>query len=263
MRRPIFGNGIPRNILNADGVVEVFDAEALDENAVYALTLYLWWFKGGAAPIEEPSLLMRTDPGTGTEFIGAVTAAVLTNIWTAPAATDRLAPLKILDRYMTRGTQNVTLQNSVASASTSCWIWGYFEQVGDQEMSRPFRGLQPTTPQDPFSFAPTQLLVVALEDKTAVLHQLDPNYIDRLTLDLALLGDTAGDAADITASVSLPGGITIPMSSGGSGFPVRMFDGIPMRAPSAADVNISLNGAGAAGLGKAYALCGYGSFDRY
>lgn len=262
MRRPIFGNGIPRNILSTDGAVEVFDAEALDENAVYALTLYLWWFKGGAAPIEEPSLVMRTDPGTGPEFIGAVTAAVLTNIWTAPAATDRLAPLKILDRYMTRGTQNVTLQNTVASATTSCWIWGFFEQVGDQEMSRPFRGLQPSPLQDPFTFAPTQLLVAADEDKSGVLHQLDPNYIDRVTLDLALLADIA-DVANIDASVSLPGGVTIPMSSGGSGFPVRMFDGIPMRAPSAADVNISLNGAGAAGLGKAFALCGYGSFDRY
>lgn len=261
MRRPLFENGIPRNILNADGIVEVFDAEALDENAVYALTLYLWWYKGGVAPADEPSLIMRTDPGTGNEFIGNVSAAVLADIWTAPAATDRLAPLKILDRYMTRGTQNVTLANGVA-ASTSCWVWGYFEQVGDQEISRPFRGLQPAPLADPFSFAPVNLLVAADQTRTGVLHQLDPNYIDKVTLDLALLGDTA-EAADIDASVTLPGGITIPMSSGGSGFPVRMFDGIPMRAPSAADADISLSGTGAAGLAKAYALCGYGSFDRY
>lgn len=260
MRRPLFGNGIPRNISQADGAVEVFDAEALDETQVYALTLYLWWFQTATAgPVTNPSLTMRSDTGSGGELIGLVTQAVLDDIWTTPAATDRLAPLKILDRYMVRGDQQVTLENSIDQES--CWVWGYFEQAGDLEVSRPFRGLQPGPLSEPFSFPPAELSVASDESETAVLHQLDPNYIDKVTLDLAMVADPA-DAGDLTASVTLPGGIIIPLSVGGSGFPVRMFDGIPMRAPSASDVNISLSGAAGADV-KTMLLCGYGSFDRY
>lgn len=259
MRRPILTNGLPRNLLVADGPVTILDAEDLNENMVYALTLYVWWFQPGAGPFTNPNLLMATTVEGTTLSIGTVSQATFDDIWDQPAATDRLAPLKVLDRYMIRGEQSVQVAND-AAGSDSCFIWGYFEQVGRQDLSRPFRGLQPTALADPFVYSPTTLVLVAAGVQSGVVHQLSPTYVDLLTLDVVIRTSDGLAPNEAGPTLSLPGPVTVPLPSQNDGFPIRMFDGIPMRAPSAADVNLTLNivtvGAGSL-LGIAY-----GDFDR-
>lgn len=256
MRRPLFGNGIPRNILNADDIVELFNTDDFNPNDVYAVTLFVWWFQPGAAPTDPTLLITCSSDGGAPLPIANVQNTFLNALWAGPAVGSRVAPLKVLDRYLVRGDQQLFCANSVGGAA-SCFVWGYFEQVGSENPPRPFRGLQPGPLVSPYVFEPVYADLAEDSAFEATLHQLSPTYIDLVTLDVAVQA-----TATAIVAVTLPGGLILPMPSESSGFPFRVFDGIPMRAPSSTDINIKLVATTAVGETVA-ALVGYGGFDRF
>lgn len=271
MRRPLFGNGIPRNILVADGEVTVLDTEDLDPNQVYALTLYLWIFQAGPGPFTNPNLVtaVRTNGG-GPVPVAIARAAWLDSFFSAPNPT-RIEPIKLLDKLMVRGKQQVTIRAATDGAPfASAFVWGYFEQAGEQIVETPFRGLQPSKLTAPFNYPPVFLTFGPAAGGIAPVHRLDVAYNDLVTLDVANEGD--GDVSfDFGASVIMPGSppFAIPMPSlkllapGPGAFRHRVFDGIPMRAIDQTDLGSLIQVAAGSGAGTVISqVTGYGSFVR-
>jgi hypothetical protein len=239
MRHPLFVDpttnaaGLPRNILQADGQVTIFDT-AVDPQAVWAVTLYVWWHTNGAVPVDPPSLLGRVfnnGEGASTRAVVGVAANVLTALSAAQAPF--FAPLKIIDKLCLRGSQILTLQNTVAQGNALVAPY-----VGD----------------------PQSLLVPDGEQESLVIHKLSNTYLDYLTLNVAAAATTD---VGTEAKLVLPTGVELlmPFVSGSTNFPYYpVFDGIPMRAPSVADVDIALDLA--ADGGKQGYMSAYGHFLR-
>lgn len=252
MRRPIFGNGIPRNILNG-APVTVLDTTALDPKQTYALTLYLWAygpFVVGPPPPPGQLLVSVTTNGGTPIPLGTWAGAPL------PPPDTNIKPIKILDQYTVRGNQQVVLSNPIVG-SAFCFVWGYFEQTGECEQNKPFRGLQPSTPVAPFSYQPAAYNIVAPGSNIEVIHQLTTAYIDEVTLDVwGPLGDASGSYAAIVIG---GGGVPLPVTTSPAAY--RLFDGIPMRAADSTEIDIKLVSALTT---PAFTLGGaYGSFYRY
>jgi len=270
MRRPLFGNGIPRNILAADGEVTVLDTEELNESTVYALTLFLWNYQPGRGVMgtfTNPSLKVfsRIDGGPAVS-VGDYNNFYLESFFKTVNPT-RIVPIPLLERYMMRGKQRISLQVTADGGPLPvATIWGYFEQAGDQFVDTPFRGLQPTKLAAPFSYPPVRLVFPPSTGSAEIIHKLDPAYIDLVTLDLSHAGVDDG-TSDFGAEVSVPGGLAIPVPSlsiGPGPYRHRIFDGIPMRANDNTDNGsaIYLGGiSGPAVIGASF-ITGYGSFLR-
>lgn len=270
MRRPILGNGIPRNILNADGYVTILDTTALDPKQTYALTLFLWWYGVEGTGIVAPTVEVAVSTNGGAEqLVGGFPSTYLDTIWTSPAAPGagaNIRPLKVLDRYMVRGNQKVVARNINADpTSLYCYVWGYFEPMGGDDAIGPFRGLQPAVPVAPFNYPPVaySYLAAAEQTQTQTLHQLSATHIDVLTIDAFTFvpGGYAGSAPEVSTTIVFPGGVGVTLPTTITQVPFRIFDGIPMRAPTAADVDISLLSHTPAATAAAGAA--YGSFYRY
>ena len=274
MRRPLFGNGIPRNVVVADGEVTILDTEDLDQSQVFALTVFFWPYQPGPGPFTNPAAAIRTyiNGGPSVPIVG-LTSAYLNSFFSAANPT-RIEPIKVLDRFMMRGKQRVTIQVTVDGTPTPVgFIWGYFELAGEQDTGVPFRGFQPTgKPATNFAYNPVFLALGTSENGQGTCHKLDPNYIDLVTLDLVHGGSGDGTFGWSVAVGLPPGNVLIPQPSLSNLFPApanglyryRIFDGIPMRAlgSSDADSNIFLIG----GVGPAPSInlvaTAYGSFVR-
>lgn len=273
MRRPLFGNGIPRNISVADGEVTVLDTENLDQSQVFALTLFVWPYQPGPGPFTNPAGVIRVyiNGGPSTPLVG-LTPAWLDSYFSAPNGT-RIEPIKVLDRYMMRGKQRVTFTTTLDGTPTpTMFVWGYFEMAGEQDTGVPFRGLQPAAkPPANFAYPPAFLALGTSQNGQVTCHKLDPNYIDLVTLDL-VQGGSGDGTFGWSCAIGLPGGGAIPQPSLSNLFPIpanglyryRIFDGIPMMAlgTSDADSNIFLVG----GVGPAPSInlvaTAFGSFVR-
>lgn len=270
MRRPLFGNGIPKNVLFADLAVPLFDTEALDPAQVYAVTLFCWSWKNLATPVlgTEPSLLMGV-VSNGAPVV-AVSSFFPEYFVAAKGQEPQGKPIVVLDRFMMRGEQQLYAQN-LNAGSTHCWLYGYFEVAGESPKPEPFRPLQPTIPVDPFSCPPTLVFPVgpaASEYKTA--HKLDVDYIDAVTLNvLAATIPLAPYAVVPTAFVRLPGGYKMPIPMPGVGETPGLtinctpFEGIPMRSALASDSLIEIGFDNNGDVASGAALSGYGRFRRY
>lgn len=279
-RRPLFGNGIPRTIIMANGEVTILDTEALDEKAVYALTLFMWPYQAGAGLFVNPSVALRNYVnGVASTPFAAITRDWLATFFGPGGNPSRVEPIKVLDRFMMRGKQKVTAQVTVDGTSNdvpnASFFWGYFEEAGDLITDTPFRGLQPSKLAAPFAYPPASVLAApASANATQVIHKLDPNYVDLVTLDVAHAGASDGlGTLDFVAAVAVPGGFLIQMPSiilPPSGpannygpYPHRVFDGIPMRGLDASDAGSNLTLAAATGPGSPASFAtAWGSFLR-
>jgi hypothetical protein len=272
MRRPLFGNGIPKNVLNADGVVPVFDTSGLDPKVVYALTIFCWSWKNLPTPIlaAEPNLLIGVV--SDGQPVVAVAAFSPTFFFGLKSQQPQGQPVLVLDRYLMRGNQQLFVQNDDPGLlATSCWLYGYFEAVGESPISNPFRPLQPGPLVPPFSPSPTLVFPVgpnASEYKTA--HKLDANFVDALTLNvLDASKPLAAYGVLPLAFVRLPGGLKMPLpmppvgAPAGEAIDCTPFDSIPMRAPSAADNLIEIGFDNNGNVASGAALSGFGRFRRY
>jgi hypothetical protein len=274
MRRPIFGNGLPRNILTASGTVEVLNTADLNPGSVYALTLYLWIYQPGATFLTlNPTFNVYVTTAGGAPLrLLTYTQQYLDTIFSAPPG-GAVAPIKVLDRYMVRGDQQVTVDN-VNATSDLCVVWGYVEMVGEQDVGTPFRGLQPSnTLVAPFVFPPVAFdFVIANQLAITPLHRLSLEYVDLVTVDVANGGIDDG-SFDFGCALAFPGGVAVPMPSTaflapnlGSGMQrSRVFDGIPMRALDSSDAgsNILFGGGTGSSAGVSNAGRAFGSFLRY
>lgn len=240
MRRPLFGNGIPRPLTTDDDFVTVFDTTQLDPLQVYALTLFVWPWEPGVNPSLHPHLV--------SSGVNKQVALYGPLFWAAYLANDQVVePLCMFKDFLMRGDQQLLIDNTPAGSTV--FLYGYFEPVGEQAVSIPFRPLQPVPLEAPFN-APSNCMSL-VDDDVAVLHQLSEKYIDRLTID-AVVG--AG-----TASITFPGGVEIPLPTSTTQGNIHVLDGVPMRAPSAANNLIECKAAG----GEAAATSVFGSFYRY
>lgn len=271
MRRPLFGNGIPKNILNPDGQVLILDTGALDRGTVYALTLYAWVWKSAFAnaAATEPDLgLTLTTSGGSPESLAAYFATFF-EAWKDSVKPQKIAPIKVLDRFLMRGDQQVHAGNANA-LSTSCFLYGYFEAMGEVPIGEPYRPLQPGALVAPYSPVPVHVQPAgagATEYKTA--HKLDAAYLDQIILDVTYFKIAVPDLDIGSAFIRLPGGIKMPLATPGDGDGIetgaltsRVFDGIPMKASddgNLIEVGFETNGA----VGDASALTAFGNFRRY
>ncbi len=256
MRRPLFGDGQPRNVLNADGELTVFST-SLNDKDVWAITLYAWWHEDDAVPANPPGIVARVDNNGVTTTTGLV-AVLPAAYWTARSAAQSpdWAPVKILDRLPLRGAQVLKIGNQVG-ANTECWVWGYAERVGASPLGTPFRPLQPTDPVPPsFNGDPIPNLAGDGDTETVVIHQLSDTYIDLLSLHVGVLGDE-----DALARVVFPNGATLKIPVVTVTMPMlHILDGIPMRATAddATDITTVATGDG----GKAVLVTAHGPFLR-
>jgi hypothetical protein len=267
MRHPLFVDsntsqaGLPRNILQADGEVTVFDT-ALDPQAVWAVTLWVWWHTNSEVPVDPPRLLGRVynnGEAVSTRGVFDMPATAFTAL--SAAQSPYFAPFKLLDKLCLRGSQILKLQNTVA-ANENCFVWGYAERAGESVISRPYRPLQPEGNNlvSPYVGDPKTILVADGETEELVVHKLSNTYIDYLTLHVAA---AATEDPATEAKIVFPNGVELlmPFVSGGTQVVyLPLFDGIPMRAPASDDVDIviSLTADG----GKQGYMGAYGSFLR-
>jgi hypothetical protein len=241
MRRPILGNGFPKVIpllsASPDGLavlnLQTLPAEAQDR--VHLLTLF-------ATPFTFPiattlSVLQQNAPLDPQQEIGS---------WSMTGL-DGGVPFTLLNRFPVRGTQRIAVGLSVAPvAPVDVRVFGYFEleadSIPDVQGVRPLNNV--LVPVKPFlagarAYTP---------GNSHTLHVLTNDYIDQITLDVALPSDTIGDITmqgETDYRLQHPSLVTAQLS--------RVFDGIPMRSQYPLKLNLS------AAAGLSYAV---GTFKR-
>lgn len=276
MRRTLFTTGIPRKVLSADSLVTVFDTTDFtpQEGApqVFAVTLFAWAYQNIvpiADPTEHPLLLLTVTTDGGSAVVVNQRFPSDFAAGEEAAETGTAQPALLLERFMMRGDQQLIIAN-LNETSTSCFVYGYFEQVGAAGFISQFRPLQPGQLLAPFSAAPTLVTVAAnAPGAYATAHQLSSAYVDAVTLK-ANVGSTATEVADATAFVRLPGGVKIPLPFNNAGdadahylLLSEPFDGIPMIAPSTnTGANLIEVGFDAGSTTAGVAVSAYGSFRR-
>lgn len=270
MRRALFGNGIPKRALNADGVITVFDTNDFtpqEKNPLaFAVTLFVWGWQNEilGLPGNPPDVAVFCNTEGGGPITLNQRDRVAFAAYETANETSSARPIKLLDRYVVRGDQIITCVN-FNPANTQCFVYGYFETVGATVPSMPFRGLMPEPLEDPFVFAPTVVSVPAATTQYKTAHLLNTSYADLLFLNanVAVPEDSAGNAW-----VRLPGNVKLPLPIGGAFTPLSLntllseiFDGIPMIAPSASDNKVEV-GFDTSGGGATNVIAAYGAFRR-
>jgi hypothetical protein len=259
MRRPLTPNGVPFVQAGDVSVNDViFDVNDLDPDYAYAVTLYCW-----APNLEVPEYgAPVVSAGIATDGAPVVPTALLSVVPGDNFDAYRIngnGPAKVMDRIPMRGNQQLVVAKLTPAAppnESNVYWFGYFERVGATPVPVDYRPLLPDGPSglaSPYN-APTPGLVVPPNGGSVVttpVHQLDGSgeqRIDYLWLDVASNSDNPAPDGSPTVVLNLPGGVSMemlvpansftPPAQGGS--PVRIFDGIPFRAPSNDDNLIEL-----------------------
>lgn len=289
MRRPLFGTGFPKRMLFDDGVIKVFDTNDFtpQENAplTFAVTLFCWpwqnYIPTNLAPILAnlpfPVVTVAANGGTPIGVAQRSNADVASMF--AAQTFDMAKPIKLLDRYVVRGDQQIFAgnvnPNSTLANGVSCAIFGYFETVGVHELSAMFRPLQPSNPVAPFS-APVPVITsnVPNTKQYATAHQLYFGFTDVLTLNAnnGAIGNIEV-GSDAEAFFKFPGAnvaeqqnvLAIPFAQAHVLLQSQPFVGQPVTPASKDDLNIlfgfettgTLPGAGTA------AITAYGNMLRH
>ena len=256
MRRPLTPNGVP--FVQAAGALHpgdiIFDVTDLDPDYVWAVTLYCWVadiVAGGGyiPPVVAAGVAQNGDVGTTIPTAILSLAPAVNNFQNYQVNGN--GPAKMMDRIPLRGQQQVVVATTAGNADV--FWYGYFERVGVAPVPVPYRPLLPDGPSalvEPYN-APVIQTVVAPAGGAASsnVHQLDATSeqrLDYLWLDVAeALGTEGVPTEDGLVTLNLPGGVSMPLPAPVAantqlGSPIRMFDGIPFRAPSSGDNLISV-----------------------
>ncbi len=253
----------------ADGQVTILDTSELDPKMVYAVTLYCWPWTAALVPSDatEPALGLTVASDGDPAVEVAAFFQTFFEAWKLSAEPLKSSPLVLLDRYMMRGDQQLVAGNA-NGASDSCFLYGFFEAVGEQSVPEPFRPLQPGALVAPFIPEPTSVHPVgpnASEYETA--HLLDAKLLDAVRLNVSYFRISLPDGDIGAAFVRLPGGVKMPLPTPSTGeidaLTCTPFDGIPMRAPSAADNKIEVGFDDSGAVVSGAALTAFGAFRRY
>ncbi len=282
MRRPLFTTGIPQRALFDDSIITVFDTTDYTPQAAapqaYAVTLFVWAYGsvvltgvGDVGKLPRIGVNVTSDNDAGITVAERYPADFVAAEVVAAASVAR--PVKLLDGFIVRGDQQITVANtntdSTVANEMSCFVFGYFEAVGEAPTSKPFRPLMPTALEAPFSATPALVTVIgAGAGAYGTAHMLSATYKDELTLRTNLA--TSIEYTDATAFVRFPGGTLLPVPFNNSGLPApnvhalfgaEIFDGIPLIAPSSSS-NLIEVGFGTSGAGGNTAIAGFGGFRR-
>lgn len=277
MRRPLFGNGFPRRLLNDDGTVDVFDTTDFTPQdkapLAFAVTLFCWHWQQYAPFDTEANLpalaaSLSTEGGAGVP-LASRTAAVLADLQDAQLGNIAL-PIKLLDRVIVRGEQKITVENTNANCSIAnsmqCWIYGYYEVAGEIVPTLPFRPLQPNNDLEaPFNADPVSVLVTTDDtERLSDLHLLNEKYIDLLDINLTVAWGTegAGNGKDIQAGLGFPNDtfLFIPVPLDSSRVSSKPFEYQPMISGLGA-IEAGFKSSGTIETGAA-SLSAYGNFLR-
>lgn len=255
MRRPLIGNGIPLNIPGSASpvAVKVFDTSALDPNTVYAVTVFAWWWSSPAKPVLSIGVTSSGDPVEIAQYPGAFFTAL-------ESAPEIIAPYKVVDQFMMRGDQQMFVLNSAASGY--CYIYGYFEAVGESAGSSPYRGLLPSnTLLSPYNLAPAKNAASnPVADSYVAMHQLSAQYIDYLTLKVHVAIPI--ESGSPVMGIRFPGSVVLPLFTTNTGKLQVPMTGIPVRGPNTTPGVTNLIDFGLLAGSYAAAAVAYGAFHR-
>lgn len=287
MRRPLFGNGFTVSLLAGDGDVDVFDTLDFTPQSkapqAFAVTLYCWTWQlyapASATPTTgQPDIANMPAPSVSVKTNGgpAVVLASHTNLDTVAQQAAQFAtmakPIKLLDRYVVRGNQQITAKNlnplCTLANQMNCFIYGFFEAVGEVVPTLGFRPLQPDENLvAPFSNPPLVNDVVPVDSVSEkTLHLLTDTYIDLVNIYVfaggLALSKPVGPLG-IRAVLELPGltGLPIPVIDAHPlGFLSHPFEYQPMIAPNTTD-NLIRIGIDSGDVGEVV-MKAYGNFLR-
>ncbi len=268
-RRFLTPNGVPvfQSIIGPP--VVLFDAQSLDPNYSYAVTLYCWYPQD---PIGD-----LTDIIVGVQTAG--NGGISTGAWNGFASggtpidayrSNGNGPAKVMDRVVIRGDQQILAFPSAGYSAFGVTWWGYVERAGVAPKAMEYRPLQPDNNlAAPFN-APTPLGLSVLPGTTVTqtLHMLDgteEQRMDFLSLYMSCVALGAPTGAP-TCTLKCPGGVDVPITileavtDPPAGSPIHLFDDIPVRAPTPDDNLYQIEIVGDATVGLLFS--GWGRFVR-
>ncbi|MFB3105485.1 MAG: hypothetical protein ACE1ZA_11285 [Pseudomonadales bacterium] len=241
MRRSLTANGAPLvQAAQVSNTILDLNASDVDDSAVLLVTLFCYIVKNA-------TLNTRVTASIVTD-----SASIIIGRWdddsTAASNTftqyrDKgVGAAKVLDRVPMRGNQQLDVATTAFDGAAVLW-YGYYERVGIAAVPAPIRSLQPGALVSPFNALPVLVTSPAAgATQTVTVHQLDSTEerVDLLTL-YAYCESSIATTGSPTCRVLVPGGsfISLPIlevpGNGIGGQPVKIYNGIPVRAPTSAD----------------------------
>lgn len=218
MRRPLFGNGIPRaaSATVANEPLTVLDLRPLSDEAksrVHGLTLFAVVYPRTGLPSGAGRITVTASDGT---------TGVIAQELTLPALQETTV-VPLLDRYPMRGDMLVTVAQDEDGDLMPVYYYGYFQVDGERPVPVEYRPLQPeanTVGAEPYTYLPANVEGVG----SAALHALTTKYIDLVEVTVS----ANGVLADNDTFLTLTDGVDTAAIRIRSAF-IKIFDGIPMR----------------------------------
>lgn len=242
MRRPLTANGVPLVQFVQDTPNTILDLSANDVDAESVLLVTLFCYIAISSANNTVKASVVTD-GTSVKIGEWIDTSIVAENTFAQYRDKGIGAAKLLDRIPLRGDQQLVVEMTETEAAA---IWyGYYERVGVAPIPVTARPLQPENPVSPYNATFVEVVSPADESTQIVtVHALDntEGKLDFLTLYAYCESDVA-TAATPSCSLLLPGGgfISIPIVVGPpaanerGGQPVKIFEGIPVRAPASDD----------------------------
>jgi hypothetical protein len=240
MRRPL-NNGMPLSVAQGGPGVTVFDAAALDPNRSWRVTLFAWPSVGpadmwvlGTSPVANLQLQVLQANPTDSCVLWNRSSLQMQALF--EGYVNQGQALQVADVVL-RGNQSLVASCPVEVGTNALALYGYVVMDGVDPVPYAFRPLQPSnTLVAPFN-APFVSLDKTAGDLTAgyeTAQLLNASYWDYVTLDIS--ASIGGAVTDGKPRIRLPNGMRLPIpflnAVGSLTLPVRIFDGIPLLAPS-------------------------------
>ena len=269
MRRPLTANGVPviqtAVVPNTPATILDLGDSDVDADAVLLVTLFCY-IPLNSTSENRVSASVVTDSTSVTIGVWDDSATAAENTF-LQYRDKGIGAAKLLDRVALRGDQQLVVESVLELGA----LWyGYYERVGETHDPALNRPLQPGALSDPYNAPFVSITSPADETtQTETVHALDntEERLDFLTLYAYCESNVA--TADTPSCVLLvPGGIPIvipiilaaDVATGRGGQPVKVYEGIPVRAPDSTDnlIQVQVTGDGTAVLTTVV----YGNFSR-
>lgn len=242
MRRPLTANGVPLLQIAQDTPATIFDLGASDVDADSVLLVTLFCYIELDAGNNTVTASVVTD-GTSVKIGEWIDTAAVTENTFAQYRDKGIGAAKLLDRVPMRGDQSLVVE--VTELEAGVFWYGYYERIGEAPIPVPIRPLQPGALSDPFN-APFVSITSPADGstQTVTVHALDnkEEKLDFLTLYVYCEADVALGVSP-TCRLLIPGSLFIPIpvlvgppvADARGGQPVKIYEGIPVRAPDSTD----------------------------
>lgn len=286
MRRPLFGNGFPTLLPSIvptppfAGALKVFDTLDFTPQKgapqAFAVTLYFWHWQN-VVPVADPTKLPQpvAVATSGNNLSTALSLVPLCSYAAseiaalqAAQANDIARPIKLVDRFVVRGDQQIYAYDShTVAGHLSGFVYGYYEVIGASVPTTPFRGLQPDNNlAAPFNYPPFFLLstISNQTNNFKPLHLLNEDYIDLLDVNANVLWVSDNNSPPSAALLFSPTqGIILPAkvaTTTAFSFRSKPFEYQPFTGGTV--IQAGFGNTGNLGLGGVVDMSVYGNFLR-